>query len=614
MDLDKKVEKLSEEITNMKDEFTKAQAELREMLKAMSSMVQGGEPAVEPDAVEKASGPAEEPQADVASLQDSGEMPGEAQPASGLNISQSELELMVKEARAAAQRRKARGSGTGDALMSVDRLAQELGRVRSAEEGPQMTMQLGDLAKMLKGAGVARRQRRAPRPVARPATTRPVRTVAPSRAVQREVEPTHVRPNVATARKDAMTALDVLAQKLLPAASAGQTTEGEFPKARESVRRPHAVRKRRPEPARRPNVSRCPSPTLAKVEHATSPQAPIGKLDANLMANLVRWVGTTKRRLGSRHMEELLGVYRLSGHLPPAVDKAISMVARLGLEGGVHSRDEFAHDTFNDALLGLHGVVYGAGHAPAAPRVEFDPAEAKLSHESPAAGHETERGADLPDPVSEDVPKDERLKPEVVPAVAEAAVLQDEPVQHDLAAAIVDHKAALSKLRSEIAARLADFAGAEPAPARHGPSATELPEYVVKPAESVPANMDWSSEEVRAYRPDAVGVGQSLLTNRADAISAAHASDLSEPEWRAIEPLIPAVKPGGRPSKYERREIVNGILYQLRTGCSWRSLPEDLPPWKIVHHYYRVWREDGSWEPILTALVGTHDPRVVASA
>ncbi len=410
-----------------------------------------------------------------------------------------------------------------------------------------------------------------------------------------------------------MTALDVLAQKLLPAATAGQTTEGEFPKARESVRRPRAVRKRRPEPARRPNVSSRPSPTLAKVERATSPQAPIGKLDANLMANLVRWVGTTKRRLGSRHMEELLGVYRLSGHLPSAVDKAISMVARLGLEGGVHSRDEFAHDTFNDALLGLHGVVYGAGHAPAAPRVEFDPDEAKLSHESPVVEHETERAADLPDPVSEDVPEDERLKPEV-PAVAEAAVLQDEPVQHDLAAAVVDHKAALSKLRSEIATRLADFASAEPAPARHGPSATELLEYFVKPAESVPANMDWRSEEVRAYRPGAVGVGQSLLTNSADAISAAHASDLSEPEWRAIEPLIPAVKPGGRPSKYERREIVNGILYQLRTGCSWRSLPEDLPPWKIVHHYYRVWREDGSWEPILTALVGTHDPRVVASA
>ena len=80
------------------------------------------------------------------------------------------------------------------------------------------------------------------------------------------------------------------------------------------------------------------------------------------------------------------------------------------------------------------------------------------------------------------------------------------------------------------------------------------------------------------------------------------ASDLTDPEWHRIAPLIPPVKSEGRPSKYERREILNAIFYQLQSRCSWRTLPQELPPWKIVHHYYRTWREDGVWEPISNAL------------
>ena len=74
-----------------------------------------------------------------------------------------------------------------------------------------------------------------------------------------------------------------------------------------------------------------------------------------------------------------------------------------------------------------------------------------------------------------------------------------------------------------------------------------------------------------------------------------------------MEALVPQVKQGGRPGKYERREILNGILYRLRTGCSWRNLAKDLPPWKIVHHYYRTWRHDRSWPLILAGLDG-HRP------
>ena len=55
-------------------------------------------------------------------------------------------------------------------------------------------------------------------------------------------------------------------------------------------------------------------------------------------------------------------------------------------------------------------------------------------------------------------------------------------------------------------------------------------------------------------------------------------------------------RPGGRPITYPRREIVNAIRYVLRTGCSWRMLPHDLPPWRIVFHYFRTWRRDGTWQ------------------
>ena len=78
----------------------------------------------------------------------------------------------------------------------------------------------------------------------------------------------------------------------------------------------------------------------------------------------------------------------------------------------------------------------------------------------------------------------------------------------------------------------------------------------------------------------------------------AYPSDLSDREWQLLEPLLPPPKPGGRPITYPRREIVNAIRYVLRTGCSWRMLPHDLPPWRIVFHYFRTWRRDGAWQRV----------------
>jgi transposase len=87
-------------------------------------------------------------------------------------------------------------------------------------------------------------------------------------------------------------------------------------------------------------------------------------------------------------------------------------------------------------------------------------------------------------------------------------------------------------------------------------------------------------------------------------------TDLSDKEWALIKHLVPEAKPGGRPEAYTKREILNAIFYLLRSGCSWRMLPHDLPPWQIVYHYFRQWRQDGTWQVMHDLLRG--DVRVAA--
>lgn len=81
----------------------------------------------------------------------------------------------------------------------------------------------------------------------------------------------------------------------------------------------------------------------------------------------------------------------------------------------------------------------------------------------------------------------------------------------------------------------------------------------------------------------------------------AYASDLKDQEWELLEPLLPAASQKGnrgRPQEWPLREIVNAILYVLRTGCQWRL----LPPWQSVYYHHRKWRQNGQWASINHAL------------
>jgi putative transposase len=78
-------------------------------------------------------------------------------------------------------------------------------------------------------------------------------------------------------------------------------------------------------------------------------------------------------------------------------------------------------------------------------------------------------------------------------------------------------------------------------------------------------------------------------------------TDVTDEQYVLIEPFLPRPKRTGRPPA-DLRRVVNAILYLNRTGCQWRLLPKDFPPWSTVHTWYRRWRRDGTWDRIHEAL------------
>src|SRR5471032_2576090 len=79
-------------------------------------------------------------------------------------------------------------------------------------------------------------------------------------------------------------------------------------------------------------------------------------------------------------------------------------------------------------------------------------------------------------------------------------------------------------------------------------------------------------------------------------------TDLTDDQWKLIAEFLPPPLPGGRPRKTDLREVVNAILYLVRSGCQWRMIPHEFPPWKTVYNYYRAWIANAVWDEILACL------------
>jgi putative transposase len=79
-------------------------------------------------------------------------------------------------------------------------------------------------------------------------------------------------------------------------------------------------------------------------------------------------------------------------------------------------------------------------------------------------------------------------------------------------------------------------------------------------------------------------------------------TDVTDEQWQFVEPFLPEAKPGGRPRETDLREVLNALLYLVRSGCQWRMIPHEFPPWKTCYNYFRAWMVTGTWDEILAAL------------
>ena len=352
-----------------------------------------------------------------------------------------------------------------------------------------------------------------------------------------------------------------------------------------------------------------PGPSASGDTHARSRppvEAHVGsdrehKLDVNMMASLMRWADSARRRLGVRGVHSLLETYMLTGHLPASLQSFVLQIVRMeevfDVEGEV--RRSTSYEDMTDCLLQLHGIVYGAGRATIGPAMDIDLSGLRLL--------DTGQPGELT--TSEAIEGRNRESTLMAqPAVREAAPpsrTQDSESHTAVRPSQVQNEGTKSRTTTDNGSR--GTPSIQEALDSLGLTAAGAPP-LEKVEESVGAHLARVIRDIDARR---AGSGQGVrkaLVNQATrnigngAARKSYRSDLTDAEWGKVEPLVPPPKAGGRPCKYNRREILNGILYQLRTGCSWRSLPHDLPPWKIVHHYYRVWRDDGSLDYIWEAV------------
>ena len=80
------------------------------------------------------------------------------------------------------------------------------------------------------------------------------------------------------------------------------------------------------------------------------------------------------------------------------------------------------------------------------------------------------------------------------------------------------------------------------------------------------------------------------------ALKKSYPTHLTNQQWQLLQPLIPQAKPGGRRRSVDMRSVLNAIFYLLVSGCAWRMLPSNFPPYQTVYHYFRQWRIEGVWQ------------------
>jgi len=79
-------------------------------------------------------------------------------------------------------------------------------------------------------------------------------------------------------------------------------------------------------------------------------------------------------------------------------------------------------------------------------------------------------------------------------------------------------------------------------------------------------------------------------------------TDMIDSQWDIIQQMIPPAKSGGRPRTLDMRQVINAILYLVVSGIQWRMLPKDYPKWSSVYYYFKIWRDDGTWQRIHDTL------------
>lgn len=92
-----------------------------------------------------------------------------------------------------------------------------------------------------------------------------------------------------------------------------------------------------------------------------------------------------------------------------------------------------------------------------------------------------------------------------------------------------------------------------------------------------------------------------------DTIPVTARADLTDAQWAVLEPLLPKGKKAGRPPKWTKRQLIDGIRWRTRVGSPWRDVPAQYGPWQTVYGLFRRWQRDGTWARILTGLQARAD-------